>query len=265
MSFTQPANQSCRTCGEQSGLQDLGELAPTHPGAFHVSNFNLTYCPKCDSVYLEPAPTTNDLHVLYVDSVQFSSEHYTSPEQVEKMLAYYGGALRGHNLLPQSHSRVLEIGAGFAWVSRAAKDIDPTSVTVAQDLSEECATRCEWVDHYHVCPLDSMPPENSFDLISMTHVIEHLVDPKAVLKLLCSRLKKHGKLFITAPHRPKGWSPKQGIEPWKEYSYLHVPAHVTYFSLKWFELMAPQLGIRILHWDASHDDHQAFELVLERE
>ena len=200
-----------------------------------------------------------------MESVQFADDHYTSPERVEKMLDYYGGALRSHRLLPGNYSRVLEIGAGFAWVSRAAKDIDPTSVTVAQDLSAECATLCDWVDNYHVCPLDRMPPENSFDLISMTHVIEHLVDPKAILELLCPQLKKQGKLFITAPYRPKGWSPKQGIAPWKEYSYLHVPAHVTYFSLKWFKNLAPHLGMRVLHWDATHDDEQAFELVLERD
>jgi hypothetical protein len=43
-----------------------------------------------------------------------------------------------------------------------------------------------------------------------------------------------------------------------------VPAHVTYFSRKWFEQMAPRHGLAVAHWDASHENGQAFELVLRR-
>ena len=81
---------------------------------------------------------------------------------------------------------------------------------------------------------------------------------------IASRLVPGGKLFVTAPYRPRGWRPGQGLDAWTSYSYLHVPAHVTYFSKKWFEQVAPRHGLRVVHWDASHEDGQAFELVLQR-
>jgi 2-polyprenyl-3-methyl-5-hydroxy-6-metoxy-1,4-benzoquinol methylase len=120
------------------------------------------------------------------------------------------------------------------------------------------------VDKYHVGTLEDMPAQELFDLASMTHVIEHLVEPGAMLETISQKLKPGGKLFVTAPYRPVGWKPKHGIDAWKAYSYLHVPAHVTYFSRKWFAQAAPRCGLSLVHWDARHENGQAFELVLER-
>jgi SAM-dependent methyltransferase len=264
MFFKRKVTSLCRACGEKSPLRDVGDVPATHPGPFHTSDFKLTHCPRCDSVYLTPAPTSDDLRILYEESVQFSDDHYTSPEQVERILEYYGGAVSGLQLLPSGESRVLEVGAGFAWVSRASKQAKPECVTVAQDASAECATRCDWVDQYHVGTLDSMPDLGHFDLASMTHVIEHLVDPGAMLGAIARRLKPGGKLFVTAPHRPTAWKPDEGVGKWLEYSYLHVPAHVTYFARSWFDRIAPRHGLQVVHWDAQHENGQVFELVLQR-
>jgi len=264
MIFRRNARRICRTCGSQSRLEVLGDVAPTHHGTFHTTEFNLIYCPRCDTVYLDPAPTQNDLQVLYEDSLQFSDEHYTAPGQVEKILEFYTHCLHVHKLLPGNHARVLEVGAGYAWVSRAAKNLEPGSVTVAQDISAECAASCPWVDRYHVGALENMPACAPFDLVSMTHVIEHMTAPLAMLKSVAERLKPGGKLFVTAPFRPSGWRPGQGIAAWKDYSLLHVPAHITYFSRKWFEQAAPRLGMRLMHWNEEHEEGQAFETILER-
>lgn len=252
----------CRACGRRARPQRLGEVAPTHPGAFHTQRFELVHCGHCDVVYLDPAPTPGDLRVLYEESVQFADPHYTDPERVAKILEYYADAVHKLGLLPAAGERVLEIGAGLAWVSRACKGLRPDVVTVAQDVSVECASECDWVDTYHVGALATLRDHEPFQLASMTHVIEHLVDPAAMLGDVSARLAAGGKLFITAPFRPSGWQPGDGLTGWREYSYLHVPAHVTYFSRAWFEHEAPRHGLHVAHWDASHEGGQAFELVL---
>lgn len=252
----------CHACGQRAQLHHMGEVPPTHPGPFHTERFELVHCPVCDVVYLDPAPTPQDLRVLYEESVQFADNHYTEPDRVAQIMEYYGNAVRQLGLLPESGGRVLEVGAGYAWVSRACKEQNPAVVTVAQDVSAECATVCPWVDHYHVGTVDTLDRTESFQLASMTHVIEHLVDPSAMLQEIASRLAPGGKLFVTAPFRPIGWQPEQGIAPWRDYSYLHVPAHVTYFSRAWFEREAPRHGLEVARWDASHEQGQAFELLL---
>lgn len=261
--------QRCRACGRRSRhLQVIGPVEPTHAGRFDATRFELVHCPRCDVVYLDPAPTDHDLRVMYEESEQFSDIHYTEPARVAKILEYYTEAVKRLELLPPAGGRVLEVGAGLAWVSRACKQIaaemDLVTTTVAQDVSAECAGACIWVDRYHVGSLSTLPANADFALASMTHVIEHLVEPDAMLAEVARRLAPGGKLFVTAPYRPSGWHARDGIAAWMNYSYLHVPAHVTYFSHEWFLDRGPKHGLEILHWDASHEEGQAFELVAQK-
>jgi 2-polyprenyl-3-methyl-5-hydroxy-6-metoxy-1,4-benzoquinol methylase len=251
----------CRLCGAP-GVSAVGAVAPTHSGNFHTKDFTLQHCVHCDVVYLEPLPTPGDLKLLYEESVQFSDAHYSAPEQVEKILEFYGTVLQSLKLAPPSGAKVLEIGAGLAWVSRACKARDPGIKTVAQDVSAECKDACPWVDRYFVGPLDMLPERGPYALISLTHVLEHLADPLAMLRQVAHLLVPGGKVFITAPFRPTRWQPGDGIAAWLSYSYLHVPAHITYFSKRWFEKQT--CGLKIEHWDSTHEDGQAFAVVLRK-
>lgn len=251
----------CRMCGRH-GVSPVGPVTPTQAGNFQSKDFTLQHCRKCDVVYLDPLPTESDLKLLYEESVQFTDAHYTAPEQVEKILESYTTSLRSLKLLPPAGSKVLEIGAGLAWVSRACTQLDASLVTVAQDVSAECVEACPWVNQYFVGPLDALPERGPYQLISLTHVLEHLADPATMLQSIAKLLCPGGNAFITAPYRPSGWKPGDGISAWCEYSYLHVPAHISYFSKRWFQGHAS--GLKIAHWDNSDEGGQAFAVVLHK-
>ena len=99
-------------------------------------------------------------------------------------------------------------------------------------------------------------------MISLTHVIEHLRHPAAMLVELAEKLSPEGRILVTAPHRPIGWQPGGDVQTWLDYSYLHVPAHIAYLSREWFDITAARAGLKVVHWDAGHEDGQAFEAVL---
>lgn len=252
----------CPACHARSRVDPIGALAPTQPGDFHTRDFRLVHCRRCDTVRLDPAPTDADLRAMYADAIQFSDDTYTGEARVTAMLDYYGLCLEQLELMPPAEGACLEVGAGRAWVSRAIKSRNAQVLTVAQDVSAECAAECPWVDRYHVGAVDALDRERRYDLVSLTHVIEHLVDPLAMLRELVERLAPGGRVFVTAPFRPAAWRPGDGIGPWLGYSYLHVPAHVSYLSRAWFDLAAEQLGLALEHWDAGHEDGQAFAAVL---
>jgi len=253
--------KKCRMCGRH-GITIVGSVPLTQHGAFDTEDYLLQHCPKCEIVYLDPLPSAHDLKLMYEESDQFTDEHYTAPERVSAILEFYDSALRDLQLMPPDGGKSLEVGAGFAWVSRACKARESGVITVAQDVSAECAQKCPWVDHYFVGSLEAISQRGPFHLISLTHVIEHLPDPAAMLRQVDSLLAPNGKVFITAPYRPSGWSRTQGIQPWLTYSYLHVPAHITYFSRRWFEKNARAFAIEF--WDATAEDGQAFTLVLRK-
>ena len=116
---------------------------------------------------------------------------------------------------------------------------------MAQDVSAEVASRYEWVVQYLVCDVsdERLRAMGSYDIISLTHVIEHLVDPVAARHRCKSLLANGGTIFITAPFYPKGWEMgRTTISQWQQYSYNHVPAHIQYFSKKSMRRMTEKAG-----------------------
>jgi len=170
----------------------------------------------------------------------------------------------------EAHSaiRVLEPGAGYAWMSRVAKEMNAKSFTMAQDITSEVADCCPWVDRYVVegfletSEIDKMAP---FDIVSLNHVIEHVPDPVTFLKKIKDVMSVRGTLFVAAPRRPAGWTHGSGIEKWQKYSYNHCPAHLQYFcesSMRW---AAHAAGLQVVMWNEQNENGEAFDSWLTHE
>ncbi len=219
----------------------LGQLPIT---AAHVSEsglctYDLVECTGCELIYISPLPPRNVFDSLYVLNPQFAGPVYRGP-RTWLVRAYYWRRFR--SLLRQYPSalqpiHILEVGSGLSWMCRTAKWFDPRAVTVAQDVSPEASQSCPWVDHFVVGDLaenlDLIRKHAPYQVISMTHVIEHLPDPVATLKLCAWLLDQTGVLFVTAPHRPKQWNlraPTNPMQCWRGWKYNHVPAHLQYFN-----------------------------------
>ena len=264
--FLTPFLSRCRYCNSgESSHRLLGKVPVTFNGALEQSSYRLAQCGECDVIYLDPEPPASDLERLYLGSSQFSVTNDLRGPQAERIARGYARRLHYLDLLPDTVKSVLEIGAGPAWICRAAKEHCSNVMTIAQDISDECAAHCSWVDHYVVGNLSSLEPNGSIQLAAMTHVIEHLPKPGDFLIELAPYLAPGGKLYITAPYRPACWRPEQGFAPWLDYSYLHVPAHISYLSEKWMRMAAAKAGFELVRWDVSLDGYQVLEAILERQ
>lgn len=242
----------------------VGHFPPTFHGRLSRPTYDLVECDHCNVVYLAPPPSNEDLRQLYVETDQFDQE-YVSDSRSAAVGEYMDGCFRNAQRLANATSaRVLEIGAGPAWMCAAAKRADSSNFTVAQDVSPEMVERCPWADKYVLGEID-LVTDGDFDIASMTHVIEHLVFPVDVLRQVRDRLRPGGVLFVSAPFRPQGWESGDGPEKWLTYSYHHVPGHVQYFSKEGLGILAAKAGFRLEGWDPSHDEKQAFEAYLVRE
>jgi len=246
----------------------LGELPATMAVPLSRSHYTLARCGCGKLLYLSPAPAVADLRAMYVDANQFGDE-YTDPARARSIVGYMSEALAriaaSREWSAARPLRVLEVGAGLAWMCRAAKLRNERSTTVAQDVSPEATSRCAWVDDYVQGEIDDarLDRHAPYDVVSLTHVIEHLVDPVAALRRCTSLLARDGVVFVTAPFRPRGWNDDApDLATWRAYSYNHVPAHVQYFSEGSMQRLADALGLTLAHWSDRHDGGQAFEAWL---
>lgn len=292
----------CNTSTPPANL--IGSLPTTFHGELVRHQYDLSYCACKSLIYISPLPPAEDLDTIYVRTEQFSDPLYTDAARVEAILEYIGGCLnrilafqvknrdvarlansglskrireRISGWVPALKSEiaigdsgdqlsVLEVGAGRAWMCRSAKRHNQSARTTAQDISAEASSECDWVDNFLVGDLDDqrIDSHGPYNVISITHVIEHLTDPVVTIKRCKALLADGGVIFVTAPHRPLGWKEgSQDIERWKTYSYNHIPAHIQYFSRASMELLAGKAGCKLVYWIDTHEDGQALEAWLQ--
>jgi SAM-dependent methyltransferase len=258
----------CPVCGK-SRARTIGQLKTNFHLSLSETEWNFVQCQYCELLYISPEPSATDLRTIYVESGQFDDPVYTDPGRVALIIEYMSGCFKG--VVERSGHResdavaVLEVGAGLAWMCRAAKSVNPDNVTIAQDISPEAVHKYPWVDLYILegmldTRIDQRAP---YDVISLTHVIEHLVDPVAAIRRCKSLLRQHGVIFITGPHRPTGWrDTTSDIALWEKYSYNYVPAHIQYFSMKSMRVLSEQAGCTLDYWSHLHEGGQTFEAWL---
>lgn len=85
-------------------------------------------------------------------------------------------------------------------------------------------------------------PENSFDAITLWHVLEHLYDPGKYLARFNALLAEHGKLIIAVPNHKSLDAANYGAD-WAAYD---VPRHLWHFSPATMRKMVGQAGFRVV-------------------
>ncbi len=159
---------------------------------------------------MSTTPTDRFIHESYATNLVYDGHVYReNVDMIKKTYDNFLDELDQRCSFPPNLS-VLEIGSGLSWVCGAAKRRFPSCFTVAQDLTDEVMKECNQADKYYVGKLENLLPQISkhkpFSLISMTHVFEHVIYPKAVLATCADLLSKKGMIFITAPYRPPRWT-----------------------------------------------------------
>ncbi|MBK8605813.1 MAG: class I SAM-dependent methyltransferase [Chitinophagaceae bacterium] len=84
-------------------------------------------------------------------------------------------------------------------------------------------------------------PENSFDAITMWHVLEHVHDLQGYITKLKSILKENGKLFIAVPN----YTSKDAAIYQEHWAAYDVPRHLYHFSPQSMKILIEKHGMRI--------------------
>lgn len=120
--------------------------------------------------------------------------------------------------------RVLDVGAGEAWALQyfmehcgnysAIEEVPKLCAAITKNGGRVIATSLE---------SDLSDYKESFDVIVFRHTIEHLLEPKKVLRKLRSLLSENGFIFLALPN-----SAQPGAKKGFRTSYLR-PVHISYF------------------------------------
>ena len=87
-------------------------------------------------------------------------------------------------------------------------------------------------------------PENSFDAITLWHVLEHVHDLNGYMQKFCCLLKPDGKLFIAVPN----YDSVDAIIYKENWAAYDVPRHLYHFSPSVMRKLVEQHGMTVMKY-----------------
>lgn len=202
----------CPVCGD-TRVQIVASYRHTNK---LFTGLSRAVCQGCGLVFASPMPS--DAELAAYNASYFETAHGGEPTS-PVALAFHSAINRlrvghvdqylGRNDI--SVRSVLEIGPGAGHFARHWMDRHQGTEYhgIESDVSLRSSLRKIGVQ-VHEGPED-MIGEPAFDLVVMSHVLEHTADPYGFLRAMTARLRHGGALFIEVPCRD--WEHKQQDEP----------------------------------------------------
>jgi 2-polyprenyl-3-methyl-5-hydroxy-6-metoxy-1,4-benzoquinol methylase len=268
----------CPVCKQQGSVvyENLSDRLYHTPGAWRFRRCSNEAA--CGSYWLDPRPTVLDIGRAYESYLthdpdgrqrdfanrlvgiarrEYLAHHYgysvgTLPAPAGRLIAALTHLFPGfraafdlevRGLGPSASGRLLDVGCGdgtdlaqlrdLGWQAEGV-EVDREAVKVARDRGLTV----------HQGTLDGQRfPSDSFDVVTMSHVVEHLHDPEAVLRE-CRRILKPGGSLIVATPNVRGMLHRKYRQHWLA---LDPPRHLLLFSQIALASVARAAGFAQVH------------------
>jgi 2-polyprenyl-3-methyl-5-hydroxy-6-metoxy-1,4-benzoquinol methylase len=222
-------------------------LAPFIKAKDHTvtgETFSIVECKTCGLKITSPRPADGELGKYYKSEKYIS--HSNSRSGLTNKLYHLA---RNYSLVKKlslilSYKKpgsLLDIGCGtgeflkFCQTNKwAVRGIEPN------DDARTFATNQNKVQVGPEQELENIP-NNSFDVITMWHVLEHVPDINKRVEQLRGLLKEDGVVFIAVPN-PDSWDARKYKEKWAAYD---VPRHLYHFNQKAIKRLFENQGFRL--------------------
>ncbi|SRR6266436_1486400 len=268
-----PACYVCGTRGEPL-YENLKDRLFGAPGTW-----NLKHCPepRCRLIWLDPMPSEADIGKAYANyfthiEVNFPRRNWLkrayrlvkrgywahkygySKDSIGKWEQILGMMINLHPRLSaeldfrvmyldfRQNGHLLDVGCGsglalqcmveLGWQVQGV-DFDPEAVQISQKKGLEV----------HLGSLeDQVYPSDSFDAITMSHLIEHVHDPLSLLSE-CRRILKPGGLVVIVTPNSGSWGHQRFGAHWM---HLDPPRHLHIFNEQCLRTLTGKAGFQLV-------------------
>jgi SAM-dependent methyltransferase len=264
----------CPLCGSSSEDEVLAV-----PAERHTTRYRLARCRDCGMVYLNPRPDEKSLIHLYPEDYEpyqapvprsagrcqhigrrlqalVLSQHFGYPPPLQRWHEKLLAGIAKPWFSPSSNSltdvsfhgqgRLLDYGCGSGWYAQRMRDRG-WHVT-GMDFSAHAAHQVEqrWGIQVLVGTLPHQEVKaESFDMISMGAVLEHVHDPHQVIGAACRALRTNGRLLVAVPNLG-GWGFRFFGRDWYG---LDLPRHLLHFTPTTLRRLVEGHGLEVRELD----------------
>ena len=214
----------------------------------HPEMFNIVKCNNCELIYMNPRPTTESISKLYEEDYTPDNKLKILPKvetvRWETTLKKIWHKINGQyvdEIIKKAKGRILDVGCGNGYLLLLLEqkgcevfgvEVNPNSVKICESLGLEIF--CGTIE-------EAKFPDNFFDIIILSQVLEHFSSPKVSLRETFRILKPSGKVFIYCPNANSYLARLFG----KYWHGWHLPFHFYAFTKDTIEKLAIETGFKI--------------------
>jgi hypothetical protein len=194
-------NPTCLICGSSKStlIRKYSNISQIFKG------LKLFACENCSLVYASPMP--DDKTLFEYNASYFDSAHGGQPDNpttiaffkaIAKIKANYVNKYIAEQQI--KINTIMEIGPGPGYFAENWIANNPSINYIAFESDTTCynSLKSYGVKLFHELAADEQA-SLSVDLVVISHVLEHVSDPKGFLRFATSHLRKGGLLFIEVP------------------------------------------------------------------
>jgi 2-polyprenyl-3-methyl-5-hydroxy-6-metoxy-1,4-benzoquinol methylase len=275
-------NVDCPVCGspERTLCGRPGRMNVTFQRfARSLDSVQVARCSECTVLYLTPRLSLSDdfqrelYNINYFASTVGVLDHknMAEKERLLDLVAAIGGPLSGKCLLD------IGCGTGEYLTAAASRGMQVTGIDVDQTLADYIGRQ---YGHRVITGQfgDDTFPADHFDVIVLSHVIEHLADPGSVLHSIQRALKPDGVFLMCTPNfdsllewlhdRYGQW--RHGRRRNYYLTPFTSPYHIVGFNLRSARRILARTGFHPVHvevasgmeWEANHRSVAALAITL---
>jgi 2-polyprenyl-3-methyl-5-hydroxy-6-metoxy-1,4-benzoquinol methylase len=168
---------------------------------------NLAICRHCgtvqkhaDKIWLKEIAAIYSNYEIYHQSQGEEQAVFTYDGKPSKRSEVLMQFLHETKLLSKQKKSVLDYGCGNGEFLHSFSKLYPKDDLFGFDLSNQYQPQLERIPGFKVLYHPQSPPEQKFDLVILSHTLEHLLDPIGTLTTIRGYLKQGGGLFIQVPN-----------------------------------------------------------------
>jgi SAM-dependent methyltransferase len=263
------AGSACLSCGATT-LHPLRRYrVQTRAGKTLFGRSWLRECSSCGLVQAVPRPDAAAL-AAYYSNAYWEATHGAADLADLSLFPKDNLALfnRGQSLadLVAAHARrqpatILDIGAGLGHVLHALSERYPAADKVALESSDACQRHLRSLGiHVSDDPIDQFlaGSEGRFDIIVLSHTLEHFLDPRLMLSAIQRHLAPGGLLSVEVPNIP---AESKGRLIDHQWASPYDEPHITFFSASSLATLLQDVGYRVLLCETAGPEYSRYRTL----
>lgn len=214
---------------------------------FSKQTFEIWQCDSCNLRFTQNRPDKDSIGAFY-DSSNYAS-HDSENKKNPFLVAYKLGRdymlNQKYRLLrdfkPEIH-RSLDYGTGEGFYTEflSKKGLNSWGIEPSPDARKNYAKRTRKKLYGS---LDEIPEKESFQSISLWHVLEHIHELRETMQNLVNRLDKNGVMTLAVPNQ----NSKDSVAFGEHWAAWDVPRHLYHWDINSLKHFMKSLGMKNVH------------------